>query len=206
VNRFGQMATPTTAILKKSGFPVEVAVRHICTEHRNLARVFKVQESHAKAIAKGECAPDLLLFAALLRYLDSFSYGVHHPAEENYLFPAIRQSGAPAHVIDNALVAHNVGAKKLAALQGAFEVWQNRPRLHNPAFLELVPDYVSFEFDHMFYEESVVLPCALENLSAADWAPIAAAFCAHDDPIFGTRCAPVFASLHRMLTGRPATH
>lgn len=200
------MATLADASSANSGFPVEVAVQRICCQHRNIARVFRAHESHANAIATASRAPDFILIRAILHYIDIFSYGVHHPAEEKFLFSAMRQSGAPGQVIDNAVLAHRSGAEKFVVLQSAFEAWSNQPGMHNPPFLELAPGYISFEFDHMAYEESVVLPCALDNLLADDWEPIAEAFRSHDDPLFGIRPAPELASLYHLVVGRPVLH
>jgi hemerythrin-like domain-containing protein len=200
------MAMSTNVNSISPAFPVEVAVRHICAHHRNLARVFRALEAHAEAIAGGKCSPDFILIAAMLRYIAMFSYRVHHPADEEFLLSAMRQSGAPGHVIDSVIGAHNSGAKQFAALQDAFNAWGDKPDMHNAPFLELAHDYISFEFDHMSYEESVVLPCAVDMLPAKDWTPIADAFRSHDDPLFGIKPGPDLAPLHHLLFAGPVSH
>lgn len=184
--------------------PVEVAVRQICGQHRNLARALKVQDDHAAGVASGRCAPDFQLIAAVLRYIEMFSYGQHHPAEERYLFSAMRQHGLPGHVLDHVTGARRWGVRKFLALQAAFAAWRLEPRSHHPPFLALAQRYALFEADHIAYEESVVLPCAVDTLPASDWVPIANAFLAHDDPLSGRSPAPEFAPLHQLLAAGPA--
>ncbi len=184
--------------------PVEIAVRQICGQHRNLARVLKLQDDHAKGVASGRCAPDFPLLAAVLRYIETFSYGQHHPAEERYLFSAMRQHGVPGPVLDRVTGAHAWGVKRFLALQAAFAAWRHEPGSHHPPFLALAPRYALFEAEHIAFEESVVLPCAVDTLPASDWVPIASAFLAHDDPLSGGIPAPEFAPLHRLLAAGPA--
>jgi hemerythrin-like domain-containing protein len=188
------------------GFPVEVAVQRICGQHRNVARVLRAQQGHLQAIQGHACRPDFLLIAAAIRYIDMFAHGIHHPSEETYLIPAMRQNGAPADVLDNVIGAHSVGAKQFATLQGVFEQWRDKPEMRNPPFLQLVPDYIAFEFDHISYEETIVLPCAVDTLPAADWERIAEAFRSHDDPLFGLHPVPELSPLHCLLVPGRVAH
>ena len=200
------MALSTRVNTKVPAFPVEIAVRQICAQHRTLARVFRVLKAHAEEIAGGKCSPDFILISAILRYIAMFSYRVHHFAEEKFLFSAMRESGAPGHVIDGAMGAHSSGAKKFAALQDAFNTWWDKPDTRNPSFLELVPDFVSFEFDDISYEESVVLPCAVDMLPANDWTPIADAFRSHEDPLSGIQPGSALAPLQYLLSAQTVSH
>lgn len=180
-------------------FPVEIAIQHICVQHRNLARVFKCMEAEAPAIVEGTCSPAFTHMAAMLHYIDVFSGQIHHPAEEKYLFAAMRQNGTPDHITELAIDAHRAGTKKLAALQSAFPKQKDSFSSQYAHFLELLPGYIAFESDHMAYEESIVLPSAIDVLPAENWVQIADAFCSHNDPLFGVHLATEFAPLHRLL-------
>jgi hemerythrin-like domain-containing protein len=142
----------------------------------------------------------------VLHYIDSFSYGIHHPIEEDYLFSAMRQSGSANHAVDLAMSAHGTGAKKFAALRAAFEAWRDIPDMRNSPFAELVADYVAFEFEHMSYEEYTLLPAAVDTLPAKDWVSIAEAFDGTDDPLFGSKPAPALAPLHFLVVVAPVSH
>jgi len=137
--------------------------------------------------------------AAALRYIHTFSYGIHQPTEEKYLFQAMRLGGAPGEVIDTAIAAHGAGAKELVRLENLFGESRMPPALASAAFLQLLPDQLSLEYDSLAYEENVVLPCAVETLAATDWPPIAAAFHLHEDPLFGRTFAPQLIPLRQCL-------
>jgi hypothetical protein len=81
------------------------------------------------------------------------------------------------------------------------QAWSNASS--HTGFAQLLPEQISLEFEHISYEESVVLPCAVELLPADDWPPIAKAFRSHDDPLFGAHLAPELAPLHYLLIDRP---
>jgi len=180
-------------------FPVEHAVRHICAQHRNLARVFRAMESHLSAALTKKTRPDFVLIDCMLHYVGAFTGRMHHPSEEKYLFSAMIRAGAPADVMEKVGEAHWVGANKLADLRRAFDEWRSHPAMPDPMFLTLAPEYLAFEFDHMYYEESVILPCAIEILPASDWPKIAQAFLGHEDPLFGSAPAAALLPLHQYL-------
>ena len=179
--------------------PVECALQDIICQHRHLARVLAALEAHAKAIEAGDVLMDADFIVAALRYIHTFSYGIHQPAEEKFLFHAMRLGGAPGDVIDTAIAAHGAGAKELARLENLFVENRMPPALTSSAFLQLLPDQLSLEYDSLAYEEKVVLPCAVETLAATDWPPIADAFHLHEDPLFGRRFAAELVPLRRHL-------
>lgn len=201
-----QMGISTHMNTKSPEFPVEVAVRHLCEQHRNLGRVLKALKSHTEAIAVAGSMPDFSLVAAVLHYVGTFSYGIHHFLEEEYLFSAMRRSGSANHAVDRAIAAHETGAKKFALMRTAFEAWRKTPDIRNSPLAELVADYVAFEFEHMSYEEYTLLPAAVDTLPAKDWETIAEAFHGSEDPLFGSNPAPALASLYFLLAVAPVSH
>lgn len=188
---------------QNSVFPIEFALQQICAQHRNLACVLSELELQAAAIAKGRLPADLRTLSALLRYLDVFAHGVHQQTEEDFLFSAMEQCGAPPHVVDGAMNVHGTALNKMTALMAEFAACRCQPDSSNSRFAQLLPEQISLEFEHISYEESVVLPCAIELLPADEWPPIAKAFRSHDDPLFGAHPAPELASLHHLLIHRP---
>ncbi|MBM3580807.1 MAG: hypothetical protein FJX37_02445, partial [Alphaproteobacteria bacterium] len=69
-------------------------------EHRAIARVLHMLRDIVEDDAVLARGVESGLIAAMLRYLHVFPYGVHHPKEEQQLFPAMaaRDSGAVAAV------------------------------------------------------------------------------------------------------------
>jgi hemerythrin-like domain-containing protein len=198
------MAGSKPVLAAGPAFSVEIAVQHICGQHRNLARVFRAQKFHVEAIASGRCVPDFGAIAAMLHYVDLFSYNVHNPTEEKFLFDAMRRNGAPRQVVDKAAGAHAAGARAFAMLRSSFDAWHDQPRADDARFPELLAGYVAAEAEHMSYEERVLLPCALETLPADDWDMIAPAFQECNDPLFGPHLTPELEPLHQLLAAQGA--
>lgn len=186
-----------------SVYPVELALQQICAQHRHLACVLAELEVQAAAIMMGQLPADFPALSALLRYLDVFAHGVHQQAEEEFLFSTLEQCGAPHHVVDGAMNVHRTALTKMTALKAELIACRFQPDASNTRFAQLLPEQISLEFEHISYEESVVLPCAIELLPAEEWPPIARAFRSHDDPLFGANPAPELASLHYLLIDRP---
>ncbi|MEO8102796.1 MAG: hemerythrin domain-containing protein [Betaproteobacteria bacterium] len=195
------MLIQSKLVTENPPFAVEIAVGHICSEHRRIIRVLEALAAHGRDVAAGACAADLRLIDAMLSYFEMFSSRIHDEAEEKYLLPGMREHGAPDSVVDCAIGAHRAGRQRLTALRDIFRVWQDQPAVAAPAFLAQLPDHFAVETLSFSFEENVVLPCAFETLPTGSWTLIADAFGMHEDPLFGTRPAPALAPLQRCLFG-----
>jgi hemerythrin-like domain-containing protein len=184
-------------------YPVEVAVRNICDQHQDMARVFAALENHVKSVIVGERGPDFHLVAATLHYFDLFCHRMHHATEDKCLLSAMRQNGAPRDVVEIAIDAHHLGEAQFAAMLPAFDAWRNRLDVPNPKLLHTLTAYTSSERDCIAYEEGVVLPCAVDTLAARDWETIAVGMRTHDDPLFGAIPAAELAPLYFLRSERP---
>src|SRR5215213_568333 len=60
-------------------------------EHRTLRIVLQILQRVLHDIAAFGTPPDFTLLSAVLYYLDDFPERVHHPKEDNYLFPMLRR-------------------------------------------------------------------------------------------------------------------
>jgi branched-chain amino acid transport system ATP-binding protein len=187
-------------------YPVEVAVGQIYAQHRNMARVYKLLETHALDVTEALCPPDAALIAATLRYIDGFSYRLHHSAEDTYLLPAMRESGADDGVIEAAMRSHAEGADKIAALRSEFDESCRLAERIDPPFLLALHEYIAFELRHIDFEENVVLPCAVDALPADHWPAIANAFRSYEDPLFGANPEPELSPLYHLLSAVAALH
>jgi len=108
---------------------------------------------------------------------------VHHPKEDEYLFPALRKRSADAAaILDDLQEEHRTGPAKLAALTATLDRYRATGAAGFPAFREAVDAYVDFQWQHMSKEERLVLPKAREVLTAEDRAAIDGAFAANDNP------------------------
>ena len=108
---------------------------------------------------------------------------VHHPKEDDYLFPALRKrSASAAAIIDDLQGEHQIGPANLAALMAALDDYRTAGAAALPAFRDAVKAYADFQWQHMSKEEQHVLPLARDVLTTQDWAAIDSAFTANDNP------------------------
>jgi len=182
-----------------SAFPVEVAVRQIYSQHRNLAKVLLAVERQLVVVDAGEEMPDLLPAAGLMKYLREFHHRNHQAAEDQYLFTAMRQRDAPRELFAAAMNDHGLADYKVGALEAALADWLGDPAMPEPLLPALLADYGALKRNHMALEESVVLPAAVEILPATDWEAIAAVFRGHVDPLFDCEPSAELMPLHQLL-------
>lgn len=159
------------------------AIDTIRNEHRALAAVLSGLSTFVDGVAAGRFEPDFTLLAAMLEYVSAVPDKVHHPKEDDYLFPALRNRSAEAAVIlDELQREHRDGPARLAALADAFARYRAAGAAGLAPFRAAVKDYLDFQWQHMATEEKDVLPLARQALAPADWAAIDAAFAANDNP------------------------
>ena len=130
--------------------------------------------------------PDFSVLRAMLFYVDEFPEQLHHTKETELLFPKLRaRCPEIAPVLDKLDRDHARGEKAIRDLEHdllAFEVL-GEPR--RAGFEQAVERYIEFYLSHMRVEEEEVLPLALKNLTAQDWAELDTAFLANRDPLTG---------------------
>jgi hemerythrin-like domain-containing protein len=162
---------------------MKTAIDIIKSEHRALAAVLSGLSAFVDGIAAGKFEPDFTLIAAMIEYVSEVPEKVHHPKEDDYLFPALRKrSASAAAILDELESEHHIGRSKIAALKIALDDYRVAGDAGSPAFREWIKAYVDFQWQHMSKEEKHVLPLAREVLTAEDWAAIDRAFTANDNP------------------------
>lgn len=164
--------------------PRQQAVRIIRAEHQTLTAVIDAYRHVADDIAAGRLTPDYRLLWSVIYYIEAFPDTLHHPKEDEVLFPAVR---ARTRDIDDTLdelgrqhVNSHPHLDMLKTLQGRMEA--GIPGA-TAAWCAKVGSYASFHHAHMALEETVVLPKAGEVLTEGDWQRIADSFAAHTDPL-----------------------
>ena len=159
------------------------AIDIIRSEHRALAAVLSGLRAIVDGIGDGRFEPDFELLAAMIEYVTEVPEKVHHPKEDDYLFPALRKrSASAALVIDDLQREHQIGPGQIIALKGSLDAYRHAGPLGFAAFHDAVREYVDFQWQHMAKEEKHVLPAAREMLTVEDWAGIDAAFASNQNP------------------------
>ena len=155
-------------------------------EHRSIAAVLHAMTQVVRdADARGGRA-DPKLLRAMLYYLDVFPERVHHPKEEQYLFPAIRRrTHAADHVLEALAREHAQGEKAMRSMEQALLRYEQGGAAEYKALREALTRFAANYREHMRKEEQEIMPIARGVLSAKDWAELNAEWAAHHDPLAG---------------------
>lgn len=178
---------------------MSIAATIIRDEHRALASVIKGLQFLIQEIQNRNQIPNFSLLQAIVSYIEQFPDKLHHPKEDQYLFPALRQRyPASASELDILEDEHERGTvitervvetlREYVADHACFE-----------AFAQAVDDYANFHWAHMRREEDIILPLAEAHLTPEDWMDINAAFKSNSDPLVGINTQREFRELFRRL-------
>jgi len=164
--------------------PQQQAIGIIRNEHQTLTAVIDALKHVADEMARGTLTPDYKLLWSILYYIEAFPETLHHPKEDEVLFPAIRQRSSSIDSTLDDLGRQHANSRphldRLKTLVGWMEAGIDGAAQE---FSAKVATYASFHDQHMRQEETVVLPKAVEVLTAQDWERVAAAFAANRDPL-----------------------
>lgn len=157
-------------------------------EHRALASVLQGLRFVVGEIGARRLQPDFRLLSSMVDYLTQVPDKVHHPKEDDHLFPALRaRSAAAASLIDALEAQHLEGYKMTVSLVQSLVHYQAMGDKVFPDFDATVQNYLAFTWKHLNMEEGELLPLARQELTAEDWAAIDAAFAANFDPYTGAQ-------------------
>lgn len=178
---------------------MSLAATIIRDEHRALASVVKGLQFLIQEIQNRGQTPDFPLLHSIVYYIEQFPDKLHHPKEDKYLFPALRQRHpASATELDLLEEEHERGTPLTARVAKSLRDYQADPSQFE-AFAHAVDDYANFHWAHMSREENVVLPLAEKYLTPEDWVGINAAFKSNSDPMVGINTQREFRELFRCL-------
>lgn len=160
------------------------SIQKIRDEHRSISAVLHGLKQLARDAQNAGVKPDFAVFRAMIHYIDEFPEQLHHPKEDQYLFPplAARVPGTQA-LIDSLRGEHKQGAKLVRELERALVFFEDSWPMGAAEFLETVDAYADFHWQHMRKEEQEILPQAERYLTARDWEAIDRAFDVNRDPI-----------------------
>ena len=176
-----------------------IAITIIKDEHRALASVLKGLQHLAAGIRDQQHAPDFPLMRAMLSYIVEFPDKLHHPKEDAYLFPALRERAPQsAATLDLLQKEHDQGPALIGAVVAALAGYEKTPTAFD-AFGRALDSYADYQWAHMKLEENVVLPMAEKSLSPEDWTRIDAAFKSNNDPLVGVGRQQEFRELFRQV-------
>jgi hemerythrin-like domain-containing protein len=153
-------------------------------EHRSFTAVLHGLWYLVDEVNEGRRKPDFKVLRAMMHYIDTFPEKLHHPKEQRYLFPRLRQRTDAANAALDQLEAEHIhGEKLIRDLEQSLLRWEMGGQQDLAAFTKEVEHYVDFHRRHMQQEEQVILPLAERVLTEEDWCEINAAFAGNADPL-----------------------
>ncbi len=163
-------------------------IKIMSEEHRALAAVLHALEYLAKPqqLAK----TDVHVFQAIVRYIDTYSEKLHHPAEDQFLFKPLKEKTREgAELIAQLEAEHAKGGERMHKLKTALDQVIAGTGGGDVAFGAAVDEYARFYWQHMTLEEKNIFPLAADTLSQEDWAALVDGFSKNKDPIAGSDAA-----------------
>lgn len=181
------------------------AIQKIRDEHRSISAVLHALKHLARDAQDARVKPDFRVFQAMIHYIDEFPEQLHHPKEDEFLFPAVLQRAPEVKkVIDSLKAEHREGARLVRELERALVLFEDSWPAGAAEFLRTVDAYADFHWRHMRKEEQEVLTAAEKHLTAQDWAAIDEAFDVNQDPVAGVKEKDFQALFSRIVRLAPA--
>lgn len=167
------------------------------TDHRNFARVLDLIEQQIDAFHAGRHS-DYELMHSIVYYLRHYPDCFHHPREDIAFARLVKRDPTLQLTIARRMQEH-------AAIAAAGEdllKWLERINAgvvtERSSFEAAAATFVVYYRHHMAAEEAEVIPRAVELLTAADWAAVAAIPSA-SDPLFGPDFDARYQELRRQI-------
>jgi len=176
------------------------ALSIISAEHRGMWRIYAALDYLAREYQDKHAIIDAESLTRMLDYLETYAGRMHHPKEDEYLFPRLWERDPGSHQQIGVLQEqHRHGAEILAHLKSQLRDVSTGRREAEAGFFEGLAAFVETARGHIRSEETTIIPRAREVLSAEDWAAIDAAFAKNDDPLFGASARAEFDALRARI-------
>ena len=173
------------------------AIALIKDEHRALARMLGAMQALVTRYRDTAAERNFELFDAMLRYIENVPDRLHHPKEDQVLFPPLaKRSGEGKQLVAELERDHARGEPMITALRGAFHAFSYGTANGLNLLATAVDEFAEFYWDHMRKEEQRLLPLAVAHFTAEDWQRVASAFGDNTDPLFGAELADDYRQLY----------
>ena len=164
------------------------AIRILLDEHRSMSAVLHGLKELARTAQDPRVRPNFAVFRAMIYYIDAFPERLHHPKENDFLFPrVVARAPAAAALVQDLRREHEKGAELIRELERSLIAFEAVCPFGADRFEEAVKAYAQFHWDHMRKEEQALVPLAEAALTEEDWKAIAKAFTGNEDPIADLR-------------------
>ena len=158
-------------------------------EHLSLNTVLHVLNQLLLDLESGHLTSDDVnyeLIEKIMSYIEEFLDTMHHPKEDNYLFPALLKKTSESNdVIMELQEQHKIGVEHRKRLEIHIQAMKDKHPGQVEKVIDALKDYLGAHREHMKLEDTVIMPLAERVLTEEDWAPIDEAFNQNKDPVFG---------------------
>jgi len=165
------------------------AINIMKTEHLSLNTVLHVLNQLVLDLESGRLKADDVdfeLFEKIVNYIEEFQDTMHHPKEDQYLFPALLKRTSECNdVIMELQEQHKQGIENRKRLEVHFQAMKDKHPGQVEKVIDALKDYLQTYREHMKLEDNIIIPLAERVLTPEDWAPIDEAFNQNEDPVFG---------------------
>jgi hemerythrin-like domain-containing protein len=173
-------------------------MRMLLDDHRNMAKLLEVLDRQTLQLAQVGTA-DYHLIKDILDYTLHYPTRIHHPLEDLVYQKLKLRDAHWAETLNDIEEEH----AKLETLTRQFALTINRclqgETCSQEQVVQMGQDLVNLSQRHMNIEEAMLFPAAQGNLTPSDWADIALALAAPDDPLFGPRLQQSYHRLRREI-------
>ncbi len=160
------------------------SIRIIHEEHASLSAILQSLRMMLRKGPEDEAENFFSVMRAMLFYIDEVPEKQHHIKETELLFPQVaKRSAHCAEIIKQLENEHTKGESAVRELQHLLVAWELLGDSRRQVFETAMLKYVDFYSHHMRLEETIVLPEALNVLTAEDWKDIDAGFAENKDPL-----------------------
>ncbi|MGQ9581935.1 MAG: hemerythrin domain-containing protein [Thermoplasmatota archaeon] len=135
-------------------------------EHRAIEVMLKVMGAVAERLRRGGAVEQRDL-ERVVEFLQVFADRCHHGKEEELLFPALVEAGAPGESgpVGVMLEEHRLGRERIKSLAEAAEARGRGAADASSRIVESVNGYVGLLSEHIYKEENLLFPMADARLS-----------------------------------------
>lgn len=171
-------------------------------DHVNFDKVLNVLQETVKSLVdeEGKHRQKQELLYSIIYYIRMYPDRVHHPKEEECLFPILLEKCPDTFdLIESLKDQHTESVERIGELSEALEAFTAFPDEARDRLRDAASSFVTFQREHIGLEERELLPKAIEVLSSEDWGRIEKAFRSNVDPIFGENVETGFQSLFNRI-------
>lgn len=177
---------------------MSAAIAYWRTEHASFAHLLDLFEKKLAAFHT-EAQPEYQLMLDIVGYLRHFPDRYHHAREDIAFACLVRRDASLAPLVERLRLEHRQLAAAGEALEYLLTGALEGAIVARKSIEAAGADYLVLYRQHIASEELVLIPRAIELLTAKDWEEVAHAVPNGTDPLFGANADERYRELRRQI-------